>query len=270
MVARQQHTIGRVPQAEVVDGVTGGVHGKPLTAGEVQRIAVDDPDRGLRRQEPLSACVGLDHSNDGVVGWRLSAGAPRRFAELFEAFLPEVDDLRFGHVRDQWLQIVVGFGGERGERFVGQDVGAGDLSQLGAATEVVGVGVGDDDRVHSLDRNLGLLQPGHERVPRLGAGESGVDEGDTVTVDEGIAVDVTEAGQRDRQLHPQDAIRDLRDLLGRGLLFLLRVGGGAHALQARRKCRGKRKAPAGSGAALRGSRGCRREHGGRRLFSAPS
>ena len=165
VVARKQDAIGRVPQTEVVDGVTGGVHGKPLTAGEVQRIAVGDADRRLRRQEPLSACVGLDHPDDGVIGWRLSAGAPRRLTELLEAFLPEIDDLRFGHVRDQRLQVVVSFSGERGERFVGQDVGAGDLAQLGAAAEVVGVGVGDDHCVHPLDGNLGVLQPGHERAP---------------------------------------------------------------------------------------------------------
>ncbi|NDH10765.1 MAG: hypothetical protein EBY44_03350, partial [Actinobacteria bacterium] len=111
------------------------------------------------------------------------------------------------------------------------------------------------------------------RIVAAGAGvavHAPFTEGDPVPVDEGVAVDVTEAGQRDRQLHPQDAVGDLRDLLGCWLLFLLRVGGGAHALQARRKRRGKRKAPAGSGAALRGSRGCRPGPGGRRPFSARS
>ena len=34
VVARKQDAIGRVPQTEVVDGVAGGVLGKPLTAGE--------------------------------------------------------------------------------------------------------------------------------------------------------------------------------------------------------------------------------------------
>ena len=60
-----------------------------------------------------------------------------------------------------------------------------------------------------------------QRLPRLRTGQSGVDNRETLVVDEAIHVDVTESGHPDRQLHAEHAGRNLGDLVRRRFLFLL-------------------------------------------------
>ena len=95
-------------------------------------------------------------------------------------------------------------------------------AQPGGAAEVVGVAVGDHHGVDPRQRHVGPRQPVEQAVPRLRSGQPGVDDGEAALVLERVAVDVTESGEHDRQLHPQDAGCDLGDLLGGGLLLLLR------------------------------------------------
>ena len=94
------------------------------------------------------------------------------------------------------------------------------FTQLRATAEVVGVRVSDDCGVHPLDRNLSFGKPIGERGPRLWTGQSGIYEGDAITVDQGVAIHVAEAWQRDRELQPKNARSDLGDLFGGRLLFL--------------------------------------------------
>ena len=89
------------------------------------------------------------------------------------------------------------------------------------AAEVVGVRVGDDDGVDVAQLEPGGLQPGLERLPGLRTGETGIDDGEAALVEEAVRVHVAEAGHPDRELHAQDAWRDLDDLLARRLLLLL-------------------------------------------------
>ena len=46
-------------------------------------------------------------------------------------------------------------------------------------------------------------KPVEQAVPGLRAGQTGIDDGEAALVLQRVAVDVTEAGEHDRQLHPQ-------------------------------------------------------------------
>ena len=100
-----------------------------------------------------------------MVGWRLTFGAPWGFAHRLVALLPVGEDLLVGHVGDDRLEVVIGFGHARSKRRMGEHVGAGFLAQLGTPAEVVGMGVGDDCGVHPSNRDLGRRKPVGERSP---------------------------------------------------------------------------------------------------------
>ena len=130
------------------------------------------------------------------------------------------------------LRVRVGHGGELGgllvlrrvepgpEAAVRHDAGAVLLAEPPGAAEVVGVRVGDDDRVDVRRLVVRLLQPLHQGPPGLRAREPRVDDGDAALVLQEVAVHVAEAGQEDRQLRPEDVRGHLGDLGGGRLLFL--------------------------------------------------
>ncbi len=111
----------------------------------------------------------------------------------------------------------------RAERLVRDDVGAGFVAESHGAAEVVGVRVGDDDRVDVVDGEAGAPETVDEMVPRLGAGEAGIDDGDAPLVLQHVAVHVAEPRHVDGQLGPHDSGGDLADLGRRLLLLLLRL-----------------------------------------------
>ena len=84
---------------------------------------------------------------------------------------------------------------------------------------MVGMGVGDEDGVDVAGGEAGLLQAVGDRVPGPGVGETRIDDGDAVLVDHGVHVDVAQPGNPDRELHAQDVLRDLADLVA--CVFLL-------------------------------------------------
>ena len=94
------------------------------------------------------------------------------------------------------------------------------LVQADGTAEVIGVRVRDEDRVNVARLEVGLLEALLDRVPRVLTREARIDHGDAVAVDECVHVDVAEAGEPNGQLHAQDVLRDLRDLLRRFFLFL--------------------------------------------------
>jgi len=104
---------------------------------------------------------------------------------------------------------------------VGNELGPGFTGETAGTAEVVGVGMGDDDAVDVADPEAGAVQPVLEGLPRLRSGKPRIDDRETPVVEQALHVDVTEAGHPDRQLHPDDARCDLRDLLRRPLLLLL-------------------------------------------------
>ena len=67
----------------------------------------------------------------------------------------------------QFLVLVVLLVGipEGLEALLGDDLGAADVADAGGGAEVVGMGVGDDDRVHPLHRQTGLVHPLVELAP---------------------------------------------------------------------------------------------------------
>ncbi len=217
VVAGQQRSVGRVEQAEVVLGVARRVHGHPVAARQRDRLGVVEPEVRPQLDAPEHA---------PLVGRRSRhVAAPRRAPlehTLVELLLAADDRLEGVEV--------VGLGRipEHAEGAVADDTRLGVVVQPDRAAEVVRVAVRHDDRVHPGQRDPGELQATEQCVVRLWAGETGVDEGETLAVLEHVAVDVAQPGHVDRQLHPQHTGRDLGDLLRRPLLFLATgsVGGG--------------------------------------------
>ena len=224
VVARQQHALGRVPQAEMVHRVTRGVHREPLPAGHHDRVALIDTDGRLRHSEAErpAASVRLDEQSDGLVRRRFARRAPRGASHAVQLRLPEFDE--GVRIEFQQLQVDIGVGDVPGraghEGAVGQQVGAGLLPQLMAGAVVVGMGVGDDRGVHPVEGDARLLQAVEQGRPGLGAGQSGIHQHCPGAVDERIAVDVSQSRHADRQLHAQHSGRHLGHL-GRGRLLLL-------------------------------------------------
>ncbi len=209
VVARQQHALGRVEEAEVVGGVAGRVHRHPLATGERDDLGVLDAPRGPWRREEVVVAHLLEPRPPIGVGHVLLAsprsGAPGVRRGVFERRLvlrrvpPGAERL----VRDQ----------------LGPDLGP----HPSGAAEVVGMRVGDDHGVHPLQPGARPVEPIDEVPPRLLARKARVDDRDAPLVLEGVAVDVAEARHVDRQLHAQHARRDLGDL-GGGVFLLLAAG----------------------------------------------
>ena len=107
------------------------------------------------------------------------------------------------------------------------DVGAGLVAHPAGATEVIGVAVCDDHRVHPADRDAGGGEAGAQLLERRPAGQTGVDERDAALVGDDVAVDVAEAGHVDRQLAAQHTGRHLGDLRD-SVLLLLATGAVGH------------------------------------------
>ncbi len=89
-------------------------------------------------------------------------------------------------------------GRSEGEAVMRYDLGPGLLGDSRGASEVVGVGVGDDHGVDVTDLHADLLQPLLEGSPSRGTREAWVDDCCTLVVDERVAVDVFEAREVDR------------------------------------------------------------------------
>ena len=109
----------------------------------------------------------------------------------------------------------------RRERTVRDELGARLLRDAPGAAEVVGMRVRDDDGVDVRSLKPADFSRVLSAFHDCGPGQPGVDDGEAAVVEEAVRVHVAEAGHPDRQLHAQDAGRDLDDLLGRRLLLLL-------------------------------------------------
>ncbi len=96
-------------------------------------------------------------------------------------------------------------------------------SQPPHPAEVVGVGVGGDDTVDSAEIDAGFDHRRLDHRPRRAAGQSRVDHCCTSIVRQDVHVDVTESGESDWELDPQDPGGELGHAGdGTELLLLLR------------------------------------------------
>ena len=107
------------------------------------------------------------------------------------------------------------------EGLVRDELGSRFLTDPARAAEVVGMRVRDDDGVHVTQPEARALQPVLERLPGLGTREPGIDHGQTAVVEQPVHVHVPETGHPDGELHTDDPGRDLGDVRGGGVLFLL-------------------------------------------------
>jgi hypothetical protein len=100
------------------------------------------------------------------------------------------------------------------------DLRAGFLDEAHGAAEVVGMGVGHDDRVDVLHLETRLAQALLHDAPGGGAGEARVDDRGAFGVQDRVAVHVAEPGKVDGELHPEHVRGHLDHLGARGLLLL--------------------------------------------------
>ena len=100
------------------------------------------------------------------------------------------------------------------------DLGARLLVDTDRPTEMIGMGMGNEDRVDVTGFEAGLFEAVQNCIPGRGAWEPGIDQGGAVVIDQGIHVYVAQAGNVDRQLHAKNVLRDFRDLL-LGVFLLL-------------------------------------------------
>ena len=216
VVAREHHTVLRVEQAEVIGRVTRCVHRDPIAAGEAHDIGVLD---AARRAGERLADVG----KRGTValafdGWWREEAAPLRapgergvialavpVPGPFDRFVADEVGALLGLeaiVARPVDRVVAVTASRRGPRLaelsMGDDLGAGLVTQSRRPTEVIGMGVGHDHRVDSGERKPRAAEPGDERLPRFRPGQAGIDDGQPALVFQEVAVDVPEAGELDR------------------------------------------------------------------------
>ena len=222
MVAGEHHAELGVVQAEVVVGVARRVHGHPFAARQFDRLPVDERPRRLWRGERrVHRFTGREDAVEELLRRPAATSAPRcRFGEVplhrRGAIVGRVDVEGGGIL----VSGEIGPVEHRAKRLVRDDVGAGFVAQSHGTAEVVGVRVGDDDRVDVVDGEPGAPEAVDEVVPRFRAGEAGIDDGDAPFVLQHVAVHVAEPRHVDGQLCPQHSGGDLGDL-GRRLFLLL-------------------------------------------------
>jgi hypothetical protein len=88
---------------------------------------------------------------------------------------------------------------------VGHDVRFRLGSQSGGITEVIRVRVSNQNRVDPTKWDPGRLQAGPQSPPRRSSRKTGIDYGRTLAVFEHIHVGMSETGEVDRQLNPENA-----------------------------------------------------------------
>lgn len=235
-----------IVQADMVRRVTGRMEHEPFTAGEFDHIPMFDMmrDRGqeLPSAEGREAEPSQSVADFGAFGTRLPGRRRRDALERTEEIshgilrMPSIALEQF-HVDRQIVDgglavMIVGAvnvlarmallvrGAAEMEGAVGHDLRAALLVDLYGTPEMIGMGVGDEDGVDVSWLEAGLFQAIHDRLPGRGSRKAGINHRRAVLVDQRVHVDMAEPGNRDRELHAQDILRDLADLFAGVLLFL--------------------------------------------------
>ena len=177
-------------------------------------FAVVESNRRLRRlDEPrYSASNRVAHLAlpwNVVSGSTPRSGIPRTTLHRNVGRVLDVDVGRFGRIP------------EHPEPRTRDDLATGLFLEPVRTAVVVGVTVGDHDRMHPLEWNSGQTQAMGDGFVVGGGGETRIDHGDATVVLEDVHVDVSEPGHVDGQLGTQDSGCDLVDLLGGRQLLLL-------------------------------------------------
>jgi hypothetical protein len=120
----------------------------------------------------------------------------------------------------QFTIVQVGHVEERTESVRRHDLGAALLRQQACATEMIGVRVSDYNGMHPVQWDTGIVHARQQGSPRCFPWEPRVDQSKTAVVFKCVRIDVSEAGEIDRELQAQDARYDFHDLR-RGVLLLL-------------------------------------------------
>ena len=214
----------------MVDGVPRRVHHLPEAPSELEFVVVADaPVRGRQRPSLRGQLERLVLDRHVLAGVPLLA-APRRRPVAHgihvggERFLALIGMGVIGVVAIADVALVVDLGGPK--RSMGYDGRARHLGDALGVAEVVGMGVGDEDRMDPLEVEVSGFETGQERVPRRFPRKARVDKGDPVLVDDGIAVHMGQTGKRDVELHAQDVRPHFGDLRASRLLLLTFRGRG--------------------------------------------
>ena len=179
VVAYEQDSVLRVVQAEMVQGVARRVQRGPLPSRQLDGVAVVETGRGLRHHELPGRAQ--DTEGQHAAARRPGAGAAPGHGGEGVALGPGPGVALVGPGAP---------GPEGAESALRHQLGARLLGQAAGGPEVVGVGVGDDDRVHVTQRHPDLVQTTAQGAPRQGPGHARVDHGRAPVVDQGVGVDV--------------------------------------------------------------------------------
>ena len=216
-------------------GVCSATHSRPA---EPHDVGLSRPDRRLGSAHPLrrfGICAFRSRAPRPPHGvpsaqQRVAEGSPRSGSRR-----QPVGDRARSSMSSRSASSRVEPVAER--RWVTMSAPVSSMQEPGAA-EVVGVGVGDDHRVHRAQRHAGAAAVVAELLPRLRTGETGVDDSHAALVLEDVAVHVAEAGHARSAAESAGRRSDLGDAVGRRELLLLRWSGrGSHRVRrARRLC----------------------------------
>lgn len=80
---------------------------------------------------------------------------------------------------------------------MGHDLGTRLLVDTDGTTEMIGMGMGNENRVDVTGFEAGLFEAVQNRIPSGGTGESGIDQGGAIVIDQGVHVHMAQAGNAD-------------------------------------------------------------------------
>jgi len=100
------------------------------------------------------------------------------------------------------------------------DLGARLLVDTDRTSKMIGMGMGNENRVDMTGFETGLFEAMLDRIPCGRSGEARVDQGGAVVIDQGVHVHMTQSGDADREFHAKNVLRDLGDLFP-GVFLLL-------------------------------------------------
>lgn len=252
MIASQERAGLGIMQADVIGGMARRVKYEPFSAGQFDDIAVFDVvcDRWKEFAAPEGGEVEPSQSLSNLASLRWALPGGRRgdplegAKEVSQRVLcaatvaleqlhvnGQIVDRRFAvmivgtvHMRVP-MRVCTGVaflfrGAPEMKGPMGHDFGAGLLVDTYGTPEMIGVRMGNEDGVDVAGLEASLPQAMQDRIPGGGSGETRVDQGGAVIIDQCVHVHMAQPGNDDRQLHAKNVLRDLADLFA-GVFLLL-------------------------------------------------
>lgn len=252
MIAGQERARFGIVQTDVIGGMAGCVEYEPFPAGQFDDVAVFDmvrngreefaatdggeiePSQSLSNFASFRSAFPRSRRRDAFEGakeiaYRVLCTTPVAFEQFHVN--GQIVDRRFAVMIVG--TVIMGMGIRMISRVTDlirrppemespmrHDLGTRLLVDTDRTTEMIGMGMGNENRVDVTGFEASLFEAVQNRIPGSGAGESGIDHGGAVVIDQGVHIHMAQAGNADGQLHAKNVLRDFRDLL-LGVFLLL-------------------------------------------------